>query len=210
MIRISLIAAALGLGLLGLAVTATPAQDDTDTPPAPDAESPNADAAQPAGDVDDADADGGESAEQVLNELLRRRQENPLIEPARPVRPSQRPEARGPMAEGLRGTAPGARRTELRREGDSVIMRRGRMVRAQGGASSWMFTFIADSDGLGDPPMYLMPCQLLEDMEEVVAEDEQTDRVFIITGQVFVYHNANYLLPTVMQLAPPARGAMGR
>jgi len=52
---------------------------ETGTAPEPSAEEPAA--AESAGE-------GDESAEQVLNELLRRRSENPLIEPARPASPA--------------------------------------------------------------------------------------------------------------------------
>jgi len=49
--------------------------------------------------------------------------------------------------------------------------------------------------------MYLLPCQMLEDMETLVARHEKSI-VFIISGQVFVYHKANYLLPTMMKILP--------
>jgi hypothetical protein len=136
-------------------------------------------------------------AEQVLNELLQRRADHPLIEPARPS------SAGGPRERSARpvGTAPGVGKGQLKREGQFVVRRRGRMKRATGGAASpWMFTFDADRANLDDPPMYLMPCRMLEDMEQIV-RDRGESVAFIISGQVFVYHNANYLLPTLMELA---------
>jgi len=173
------------IGLTGLTLATAPAQDPSQpTDAAPE------EAGQSTGEA---------SAEDVLNELLRRRTENPLIEPAKPDRDPQaitRPGAGQPI-----GTAPGVGQTKLKREGQFIIMRRARMVRATAGASPWMLTFAADADGLADPPMFVMPCQMLEDMEDII-EDRGNDVEFIISGQVFVYHGANYLLPTLMKLAP--------
>lgn len=158
------------------------------------------------------------SADQVLGNLLRRRQENTLIEPSRtaPVSPAPgAPDA--PVT--LPGTAPEAdaqgniprpevARHKLQREGSFVLMRRGRLMRAVGAATTWMYVFDADDQDMTDPPMYLMPCQMLEDMERIVAE--RGDSVsFIVSGQVFVYRDANYLLPTLMKLAP-RRGNLQR
>ncbi|MHB1156188.1 MAG: hypothetical protein ACYC26_05040 [Phycisphaerales bacterium] len=139
------------------------------------------------------------SAEQVLNELLRKRAENPLIEPARPAEDTDARQSNANAAS--LGTAPNLAPGKLKREGSFILARRGRMVRAPGGATPWIFTFDADADGLQDPPMFLMPCQLLEDMEQVV-EDHADRTNFLISGQVFVYHGANYLMPTLMKIAP--------
>jgi hypothetical protein len=176
------------LALMGLAVLNATGQDE------PKADGP---AAAPAGA--ETEATGDATAEDVLNELLRRRAENPLIEPAKPDRnPGQelQPGAAQPL-----GTAPGVRQTKLKREGQFVITRRARMIRSTGGLSPWLLTFEADSDGLADPPMFVMPCRMLEDMEKVVG-DRGDQVVFIVSGQVFVYRGANYILPTLMKLAP--------
>ena len=136
------------------------------------------------------------SAEQVLSELLERREENPLIEPARPKPPATRPPAR------TLGSAPDADQATLIREGQFLLRRRGRLIRSTEGMAGWLYAFDADSDGLQDPPMFLMPCKLLEDMELIV-EEQGEDAAFILSGKVFVYRNANYLLPTMMTQAPP-------
>jgi hypothetical protein len=49
--------------------------------------------------------------------------------------------------------------------------------------------------------MYMMPCQMLEDMERIVAERGDSI-VFIVSGKVYVYRGSNYLLPNLMKLAP--------
>jgi hypothetical protein len=170
-----------------LVVAVAVAQDDAEPAQPTSADTPaRADAA---GDDD--------SAEQVLNELLRRRAENPLIEPAQPDAADADPDQ---TARPL-GTAPGVTSTKLRREGQFIVGRRARMVRADGGVTPWALTFDADKDGMQDPPMFLMPCRMLEDMEKIIA-DRDDEVAFMISGQVFVYRGANYLLPTLMKLAP--------
>ncbi len=179
------------IAALLLAAAATVAQDaaDADAPPAPPDEAPTT--------ADAADQPADASAEDVLNELLRRRAQNPLIEPARPADdadPADTP------ARAI-GVAPGAKNTRLLREGQFILTRRARMIRAAGGVTPWVLSFEADKDGLADPPMFIMPCRMLEDMEKVVA-DRGDRATFIVSGQVFVYRGANYLLPTLMKLAP--------
>ncbi len=148
----------------------------------------------------DGEKSSEQSAERVLNELLQRRAENPLIEPARPA-PGRAGAADAARLGKAMGTAPGAKPVQLKREGSFIVMRRGRLVRGEGGLSPWLFVFEADSDGLADPPMYLSPCRALEDLEATVAETG--DRVvFTVSGQVYVYRQANYLLVTLWKLAP--------
>jgi len=44
--------------------------------------------------------------------------------------------------------------------------------------------------------MVLLPCRLLEHMEQIV-HGRSDQVVFVATGQVFVYRGTNYLLPTM-------------
>ncbi|MAE62357.1 MAG: hypothetical protein CMJ49_13500 [Planctomycetaceae bacterium] len=136
------------------------------------------------------------SAEEVLHQLMDRRAENPLIEPARPLGDATtRPAHDSPHR--MVGHAPG-RKLPLRGEGQFVISRRGRMIGTQSPHLRWMFTFDSDTDTLDDPPMILLPCQLLEDMEQIVAREGDA-AAFTISGQIFVYHGANYLMPTMVK-----------
>ena len=96
------------------------------------------------------------------------------------------------------GSAPGAPAPKLRREGEFVLSRRGRLIKSTSGQS--MFSFDADGATASEAPMYLLPCRLLQSMEELVA-DQNDAVVFILSGQVFVYRGANYLLPTLMKPA---------
>lgn len=96
------------------------------------------------------------------------------------------------------GIAPGAELPKLRREGEFVVNRRGRLLRTADGAA--MFSFDADSRRAPEPPMFLMPCRMLQNMEQL-AKDHGDETVFVLSGQVFVYRGANYLLPTMMKPA---------
>jgi len=167
-------------------------------------ENDNAEAAKQASEkpAEAKSAEGEPPAERVLEDLLKEPTENPVIQPSRSQGDVTAPAKAVQPADAVAGTAPNAKqRTQLKREGTFVITRRGRMVRATGGASPWMIHFESDASGLSDAPMYLMPCQMLEDMEQIV-EQQGDSVVFVISGQVFVYHGANYVLPTMMKLAP--------
>ena len=94
------------------------------------------------------------------------------------------------------GIAPGGATPKLRREGEFVLSRRGRLVRAEGG--QLLFAFDADSDKADETPMVLMPCRLLQNMEEMSQEHGERT-VFILSGQIFIYRGANHLLPTMMK-----------
>ena len=97
------------------------------------------------------------------------------------------------------GSAPGVPSPKLRRQGQYIRMRRGRIVRSPQ-ADSVLFVFDSDGSALADPPVALVPCQTLESMEQQV--QKLGDRtVFVLSGQVLEYRGANYLLPTMMKLA---------
>lgn len=152
-------------------------------------DSPNADAAQ---DQDTPNASDSASAERILDELLQRRSEDPLIDPARP----------DDQSSATRSDPAAAPPASLRREGTFIVSRSARMAPVSRGSSAWMILFDATPDQPQPPPMYLMPCRILEDME-AIHRDRGDDPVrFTVSGQVFVYRGANYLLPTLMSPAP--------
>jgi hypothetical protein len=53
----------------------------------------------------------------------------------------------------------------------------------------------------------LLPCTLLENLEQLLESAPQQETVFDLTGQVFVYRGRNYLLPThaprLVEYVPP-------
>lgn len=98
------------------------------------------------------------------------------------------------------GVAPGQTPPKLRREGEFVINRRGRLIRSPR-SNRPLFVFEADTSKDGQElPMILLPCRLLQDMEQTVMQ--HGDQVlFIVSGQIHNYRGANYLMPTTMRLA---------
>jgi hypothetical protein len=84
------------------------------------------------------------------------------------------------------------------REQSMLVTRRGVITRTNGGA--WMFVFDADAQGLADPPMILMPCLLLEHLEQRVWRSGTSIPV-LISGRAYVFEDRNYLLPSAFQIA---------
>ncbi|MHC4127768.1 MAG: hypothetical protein ACYTE6_03410 [Planctomycetota bacterium] len=81
--------------------------------------------------------------------------------------------------------------------GTVILWRRGWLVRESAGA--WSFVFEADASGLVDPPMILLPCLLLEQMERHARRGDR-DAALLISGRVERYHTRNYLLPMSYQV----------
>lgn len=150
-------------------------------------------AEKPASGHDKPAADQG--GEDAVQELMRKRIGSQGIEPTQRKSAEQTPV----IDPRILGPAPGGNMPKLRREGEFVVSRRGRLVRAQGAAGQ-LFVFDSDDKTASDPPMFIMPCQLLESMEELTKERGDAV-VFVVTGQVYTYRGANYLLPSIMKLA---------
>ncbi|MFW5681723.1 MAG: hypothetical protein ACOC1G_01845 [Phycisphaeraceae bacterium] len=163
------------------------------------------DGAAEEGAAEDEARESDGSAEDVMEDLLRRRQRPPATQPQRDPQRTQVPESVGVPAVTVEidpdvlGIAPGQKAPELRREGEFIVSRRGRLVRSEDGAHV-LFVFEADARDAPERPMIMMPCRMLESMEEIVA-DRGSDVEFILSGEVFVYRKNNYLLPTMMKIA---------
>lgn len=93
--------------------------------------------------------------------------------------------------------ANGGAENRLAAPGTMVQWRHGWLVREPGGA--WSFVFAADASGLGDPPMILLPCRMLEDLERH-AMRSSPDQPLLVSGRVTRYHGRNYLLPTMFRI----------
>lgn len=171
----------------------TAVSDDATTPPV----ATDAAATQPAS----TDAD----AEQAMRDLLGTREAAPIIEPSVSSSKGQAgiggivPVARIDIDPAVLGVAPGEDPPPLRREGEFIINRRGRLLRSPDGGYL-LFVFEADSSDAPELPMVLQACQLLETMEDTIERRGDTV-VFILSGQINTYRGANYLLPTVMKIA---------
>jgi len=145
------------------------------------------------------------SADQIRDQLLKARTRTPLIEPIQQPQDKQKgapelaPAATVDVDPSILGFAPGERPTTVRRGGEFIINRRGRMMRVKNGGHL-LFVFDADSRAAPETPIVLLPCGYLEYMEDVVRL--RTDRVvFILSGQITLYHGVNYVLPTMVRLA---------
>ena len=173
------------LGVWTAALGATLALVGAEQPAGPGPAAPTQPASQP-------------SSEQVLRELLSKREANPLIEPVRRPPLDAVSGLRGPVDPMLAGVAPGAEAVTPRREGALVVARRGRLIHSPAGHA--IFTFEGDSREAPEPPMILEPCHMLEEMEDA-AKDRGDKIVFVVSGQVLAYQGANYLMPTMMHVA---------
>jgi len=131
-----------------------------------------------------------------MQQLLSERPASPLIAPSGSPSPAAVADQTASEPQIL-GLAPDQGQPPLYREGEFIVSRRGRMLRMPSG--QWVFQFEADSQAAPETPMLLMPCQLLENMEELTRQ--RGDRlVFVLSGQVFTYRGYNWLLPSMMKL----------
>ncbi|MEX0654918.1 MAG: hypothetical protein WD534_15590 [Phycisphaeraceae bacterium] len=179
-----------------LLTQARPQANEPDPLDAPDAP----DAAEDAGEATtDVDADDDDP---VIADLMQSRQAAPTPAAAQPsapdAGPANAPNRAAPAA--VRGTAPNVASMAVRDEGALIVQRRGRLTRSRDGAHV-LFTFAADDRDSPEPPMIVQSCQLLRAMEDVV-QQRGDQVVFVVSGQVQSYHGANYLLPTMMRIAP--------
>lgn len=136
-------------------------------------------------------------AEAVMQRLMRQRQQMPAIAPS-VSGAGRNPDAGGQLPDpAVIGVAPNQPAPQLRREGEFIVSRRGRVFVLSDGRTQ--FRFEADAERSPEPPVFLMPCQLLEHIEQL--ERQRGDElVFVLSGQVFTYHGGNWLLPTMMKI----------
>ncbi len=105
-----------------------------------------------------------------------------------PERPAPHPAPRRTMSETPRVRPP------LLREGSRIVQVTG-VVRRDETDGTW--TFVID-DGRAGPSyeLTIMPCAFLGEMEQMIAIAANDHLVFEVTGQVYVYREQNYLMPT--------------
>jgi hypothetical protein len=133
------------------------------------------------------------SAEAALNNLLN----TATSAPAAPAVPASSEPANPNVTSPLPGVAPNQPAVSRLREGQPVWNRVGRLIKDNTG-NGYLFAFEADGKALQDPPMPLLPCRMLEQME-AASTGATVATKFKISGQVTEYHNKNYLLINFMQ-----------
>lgn len=140
------------------------------------------------------------SSEDVMSDLGQMVEPNPLSEPP-PASTTKAapapPEVSASFDPGVLGVAPGQPKPKIRREGEFIVNRKGRLIRSSGGQS--MFLFDADSENAAETPMPLLPCQMLQNIEDL-ARERGDSIAFILSGQILLYRNTNFLMPTMMKL----------
>lgn len=145
-----------------------------------------------------------EAADVVDQMMKRMKNQRPVVEPTqRPTatqkRPALSPTPKIDLDPKILGVAPGMPKPKMRREGEFVVNRQGRLLRSNDG-QHMIFAYKSDSKLQPAPPMIVVPCQLLQNMEEMMLE--RGDQIsFSITGQILAYHGTNYILPTMMKPA---------
>jgi len=137
------------------------------------------------------------SGDQVIDDLLKKAKPKSSTDPdaRRPVRPVTVDKTNADKR--IRGTAPGLTEPQLQTEGQFVISRRGKVLLGKKGALP-VFLFAGDGKKSPEPPMILMPCRQVEMAETLVGSGGERIN-FMITGQVFKYRGANYLLPSMLR-----------
>lgn len=105
--------------------------------------------------------------------------------------------ASGSSNGGGTGNSNGLTNGRLIAEESSVVNRRGKITRDSSGG--WLFVFDADATGLADPPLRLLPCLLLERIEDY-ARRQGNNSPALISGTMYLYSGRNYLMPTVFRI----------
>ena len=122
------------------------------------------------------------SQEDVLEQLLKEGSTKPMI-----ITRDIPDEVRVSIVEPV---DPKAKQPLLVREGDRVMHRMGRLGKDRKG--TLLFVYEADGQNLSEPPLILLPCLKLEQMELMASK--KGDAKFMVSGEVTVYHGKGYLL----------------
>ena len=167
-----------------------------------DAPSTSPDSSEPKGSVQDQQDAASESAEDLIAELSRAA--GPVTRSTTPAGQQSLPDDDELLRTDRRDadyvaavSASSKINDTLVREHTLITNRRGKFTRDRAG--SWVFVFDADASGLADPPMRLLPCLLLERIEDY-ARRTGNNSPALLSGEVFIYQGQNYLLPTVFRI----------
>lgn len=152
------------------AIDPTPPSDETTTSPAESQSSPEQSEPQPAGKV---------SAEDLLKAFQKERPTQVPIEPSEVH-----------SDEALETPAGSGQGEDLLPDGFFLVDRAGRVSKE---GQWYVFSFEGYNESHPEPPLKLLPNQLLERML-IESEDATNSVVFVASGEVTVFRGENYLL----------------
>ncbi len=109
------------------------------------------------------------------------------------------PAARVDLDPAVVGVLPGDPLPRLRREGEFVVQRSGRLIEIQE-IGAWVFVFDKTPGQADLRPMIVQRSQRLASMQDTLGQrrDASLPMIFNLTGQVHTYRGVNYLLPTAI------------
>ena len=128
------------------------------------------------------------SAEDMLRQMLQ-----PQGQAAQPLKPIPDLPPQVDMTGGVNAVLPNATTQPLTREGSLLLDRVGRLTPGADGKS---FELTLEGDNgtlLADPPLVLLPCRKLMQLEDQV-ENAYLDQKLRVSGEVMEYRGRNYLL----------------
>ncbi len=88
-------------------------------------------------------------------------------------------------------------------EGTLINSRRGRLIRVKSAGGRLGFALDNDPDSPASPPMLIVPCAMLTNME-AAARTHGDDLSFTMSGRVLVYEGRNHVLPVLYQVRRPS------
>jgi len=88
-------------------------------------------------------------------------------------------------------------------EGTLINSRRGRLIRIKSAGGRLGFAFDNDPDSPASPPMLIVPCAMLTNME-AAARTHGEELSFTMSGRVLVYEGRNHVLPILYQVRRPS------
>ena len=136
------------------------------------------------------------SAEDILRQMLQ-----PQGQAAQPLKPIPDLPPAVDATSGQGAVLPNATTQPLTREGTLVLDRVGRLTPGADG-KSFEFTLEGDNGvALADPPMVLLPCRKLMQLEDQV-QNSYADQKLRVSGEVMEYRGRNYLLLTRWNVIP--------
>lgn len=93
----------------------------------------------------------------------------------------------------------GSAQSPALREGSYIWNRPGRLLFNRP-LQAWIFVFQSDGQGLGEPPLIMLPCRLLQRMQTRSAQ-RGTEVKFRVSGKITQFRGRNYLFTTYVEVA---------